>query len=274
MGPKLVEVQPEEPQLEFDGERVIPGKTPIYLIWAHASRYQFARNLLCGRRILDAGCGEGYGARYLMQAAESACGIDIDPRAAAYAQRRYGRPNLAYIAMDCCRLAFADGSFDFISSFEVIEHFRAVDDFLSEIHRVLAPSGVFVVSTPNKARTPAGVNPFHDKEYQAAEFRDVLSRHFASVECYGQFCNRPLREKLFMESTRFYMKVGWYRNFINSLAGLYFRGSRADNGSHDPDWVERISPGIFDFRKESVEDATYLVAVCRKAASADGDRHG
>lgn len=251
-------------QLEFDGERVIPGKTPIYLTWAHTSRYQFAKRMLRGQRILDAGSGEGYGTRYLAQHVEQAFGIDIDPQAAAYAQERYGRRGLQYTAMDCCSLAFRDNSFDFVSSFEVIEHFRQVDEYLREIRRVMASSGIFVVSTPNKARTPAGVNPFHDKEYTAEEFREVLEAHFAHVSCYGQFCNKPLREKAFMVSTRMYMNSKVYRGFIDSLAGLYFRGARGDNHSNDPNWVERINPGVFDFRQDSVEQGTYLVAVCRK----------
>ena len=251
-------------QLEFDGERVIHGKTPVYLVWAHTSRYQFARKMIQGPRLLDAGCGEGYGARYLAQHVESAVGIDIDPLAAAHARRLYAGPRLQFAAMDCCRLAFDSDSFDFISSFEVIEHFSAVDEFLSEIYRVMAPGGVFVVSTPNKARTPAGVNPFHDKEYTAAEFTDVLQRHFPSVVCYGQFCNRPLREQLFMQSTRLYMNWKPYRGFINSLAGLYFENDRSDDRLTDPNWVETVNPGTFDFRTDAVEQGTYLVGVCRK----------
>lgn len=254
-------------RLEFDGERVVPGQTPIYLIWAHASRYQFARTQLRadgGGRILDAGCGEGYGTHYLAQHVDHAFGVDIDPLAAAHAQQRYASPKLQYTAMDCCRLAFAPNSFDFVSSFEVIEHFTAVDDYLSEIKRVMAPGGRFVVSTPNKERTPAGVNRFHDHEYTPQEFTEVLGRHFPKVDYYGQHCRRALREKLFMESTRLYVTVTWYRNFINSLSGLYFRGKRADDHSTQADWVERVDPGTFEFRPNSMAKATYLVAVCHK----------
>lgn len=253
-----------EQQLEFDGERVIPGKTPIYLVWAHTSRYQFARKLLQGKTILDAGCGEGYGVRYLAQHVDSAVGIDIDPLAVAHAKNRYGDRKLAFSAMDCCQLAFEDNSFDFIVSFEVIEHFRAVDAFLSEIKRVLSPGGLFVVSTPNKDTTPAGVNPFHDKEYTASEFQTVLSRHFSKVDSYGQFCNRPLREFLFMQSTKLWVRSTVYRSVINSLAGVYFKGERASDGRSGPNWVEEINPGTFDFRQESVEKGTYLIGVCRK----------
>jgi hypothetical protein len=67
-----------------------------------------------------------------------------------------------------------------------------------------------------------------------------------------------------MDSTRLYMSSVWYRKFIDSLAGLYFRGDRGDMRPADPNWVEKISPGTFEFRKQSVEQGTYLVAVCSK----------
>jgi SAM-dependent methyltransferase len=250
--------------LEFDGERVVPGKTPVYLMWAHTSRYQFARRLIHGKRLLDAGCGEGYGVRYLAQDVEQAVGIDIDPVAASHARSRYAEANLNFAAMDCCRLGFADQSFDFITSFEVIEHFTDADGFLSEIHRVIAPGGVFVVSTPNKARTPAGVNPFHDKEYLPGEFDALLRRHFSHVETYGQVCTRPIRERLFLASTRLYLKSKVYRNAINSLAGLYFHNDRSEQRESDPNWLERAYPASFVFRSDLVREGTYLIAVCRK----------
>lgn len=252
--------------LTFDGERVVPGQTPIYLVWAHAARYRFARQIMGQvERVLDAGSGEGYGTHYLSQQSQRSFGVDIDPVAAGHAQRRYAGAGLQYTAMDCCRLAFASGTFQFVSSFEVIEHFTAVDDYLAEISRVMAPGGRFIVSTPNAERTPAGVNQFHEHEYTPEEFRQVLDRHFPRVDYYGQHCLRPLREKLFMESTRLYLTVGWYRRLLNSFAGLYFRGERANDESTRKDWVDQAGPNTFEFRPGSMSQATYLVAVCHKS---------
>jgi SAM-dependent methyltransferase len=151
-----------------------------------------------------------------------------------------------------------------VCSFEVIEHFDKVDAFLSEVSRVLNPGGVFIVSTPNRERTPAGVNPFHEKEFDAREFQEVLSRHFQTVDCYGQFCTQPIREFLFMQSTRLYMQSRPYRNLINWMGKVYFTGSRADGDSNDPGWLDRMNPGSFVFRQTIVEQGVYLVGVCRK----------
>ncbi|MEI9974184.1 MAG: hypothetical protein WDO73_20315 [Ignavibacteriota bacterium] len=46
---------------EFTGERVIPGEVDVDLLNEHLARYTFAARLARGKRVLDAGCGAGYG---------------------------------------------------------------------------------------------------------------------------------------------------------------------------------------------------------------------
>src|SRR5690349_3551922 len=82
--------------LPFTGERFTPecvGESA----YAHWHRYAFARRLAPGKRVLDAACGEGYGAALLAGVAESVVGVDIDGLAVAHAAGRYaGRKNLRY----------------------------------------------------------------------------------------------------------------------------------------------------------------------------------
>jgi protein-L-isoaspartate O-methyltransferase len=54
---------------EFTGERVIPGEVDIDLLNEHMARYTFAARLARGKRVLDAGCGTGYGSAELARAA-------------------------------------------------------------------------------------------------------------------------------------------------------------------------------------------------------------
>jgi len=49
------------------------------------------------------------------------------------------------------RLPFPDETFEFVSSFDVIEHLPSPSDLLIEAHRLLKPGGILVVSTPNTA---------------------------------------------------------------------------------------------------------------------------
>ena len=62
---------------EFTGERVIPGQVDVDLLNEHLARYSFAARLARGKRVLDAGCGAGYGSAELARSAESVVGVDV-----------------------------------------------------------------------------------------------------------------------------------------------------------------------------------------------------
>ena len=126
---------------QFTGERYIPGVVGE-IAYEHCHRYAFARRFVAGRRVLDAACGEGYGAALLAGVAQSVIGIDIEPRVVAEASAQYGgRGNLRFEPASVTRLPLADGSVDVIVSFETIEHLQASDQprMLAEFARVLAP---------------------------------------------------------------------------------------------------------------------------------------
>ena len=59
----------QTPLAEFTGERVIPGQVDVDLLNEHLARYAFAARLARGKRVLDAGCGAGYGSAELARAA-------------------------------------------------------------------------------------------------------------------------------------------------------------------------------------------------------------
>jgi SAM-dependent methyltransferase len=157
----------------------------------HFSRYVFASRLARRRRVLDAGCGTGYGAAELARAAVQVVGTDLSAEAVAYARRRYGAPNLEFVQADCARLPFRDGAFDLAVSFELIEHLDDWRSFLCELRRVLSPAGQCVISTPNRhtyaeTRALTGPNPFHRHEFDFEEFREELQAVFPQVALYLQ----------------------------------------------------------------------------------------
>jgi 2-polyprenyl-3-methyl-5-hydroxy-6-metoxy-1,4-benzoquinol methylase len=69
------------PELAFTGERVVPGKTPPFLVLEHLVRYRFAAPFSDGLRVLDVGCGTGYGTDMLASTASLTIGVDSDPEA-------------------------------------------------------------------------------------------------------------------------------------------------------------------------------------------------
>lgn len=174
---------------EFTGERVIPGKVDTDLLNEHVARYAFAARMAGGRRVLDAGCGSGYGAAKLAAGAREVLGIDISQEAVDYAREHYQAPNLRFERADCLGIPAADGSFDLVAAFEIIEHLSDWRAFLAEVRRVLAPAGEFIVSTPNRlyyaeARAGLGPNPFHVHEFDYQEFRSELESVFSHVDIY------------------------------------------------------------------------------------------
>jgi SAM-dependent methyltransferase len=174
---------------EFTGERVIPGQVDADLLNEHTARYAFAARLSRRKQVLDAGCGAGYGAAELARSAAGVLGVDRSADAIAYARAEYAAPNLRFEEGDCSALPAADGSIDLVVAFEVIEHLEDWRGFLVEVRRVLAPSGQFIVSTPNKlyyseTRKEAGPNPFHVHEFEFEEFGAALREVFPHVSLF------------------------------------------------------------------------------------------
>jgi SAM-dependent methyltransferase len=82
-------------------------------------------------------------------------------------------------------LPLAASSVDAIVALQVIEHLDDPDGFLEACGRALKPGGSLIVSTPNRATFPAGINPFHTHEYDAAELEELLKTRFAPVTLRG-----------------------------------------------------------------------------------------
>jgi SAM-dependent methyltransferase len=174
---------------EFTGERLIPGQVGVDLLNEHMARYAFAARLARGKRVLDAGCGAGYGTAELAQAAAWVVGADIAPEAIDFARQNYPRANLWFEQASCTALPHGDGCFDLVVAFEVIEHLANWRELVREARRVLARGGQFVVSTPNRlyyteSRGREGPNPFHVHEFEFEEFRAELEAVFPQVAMY------------------------------------------------------------------------------------------
>ncbi len=171
---------------EFTGERLVPGEVNSDLWNDHFARYTFAREFAEGSRVLDVGCGTGYGAAHLAQGASAVTGLDASTEAIEYAAAHYRFSNLSYETGSATALPFANGHFALVTCFEVIEHVEDWGRALDEIARVLAPGGTALISTPNRlyytdSRGTEGPNPFHIHEFDAGEFERELQRRFGSV---------------------------------------------------------------------------------------------
>lgn len=181
---------PDNAGLEFTGERVVPGLVDVDLLNEHLARYRFAERFAEGRRVLDAGCGSGYGTAEFRESS-SVVGVDLSADAVTHARSHFSRPGVGFLQASCEAFPFGEDSFDLVTAFEVIEHLEHWERLLTESRRVLTPGGLLLVSTPNKAyyaeaRGAAGPNPYHVHEFEYGEFIAALESVFPHVQLWTQ----------------------------------------------------------------------------------------
>ncbi len=169
----------------------------IYLM--HLASYRFATERVAAQRVLDYGCGSGYGSAMLAPGCQSVEGVDVSPDAIAHAQETYPAPNLRFSLIEpSATLPFETHTFDWVVSFQVIEHVRNVPQYLDEIVRVLRPGGGLIIATPDRAtRLFAWQKPWnrwHVREYSASSLNRELLPHFAEVELLTMSGKRPVIE--------------------------------------------------------------------------------
>lgn len=144
--------------------------------------YVEAAKIVSGN-VLEIGCGWGRGLQLLTQAADHYTGIDKNAELITSLQQAY--PQSTFIQANIPPLAgLPDNSFDYIVTFQVIEHIENDDLFVKEAYRVLKPGGTLLLTTVNKTFSLTR-NPWHVREYLADELRNLLLRHFPTVKTDG-----------------------------------------------------------------------------------------
>jgi SAM-dependent methyltransferase len=164
--------------LPLTGERTIPGLAEEnYWFRRHEVVYRRLLDLCAGRDVLEAGCGEGYGADLIASVARRVVAVDYDEATVAHVQARY--PRVTMRAGNLAALPLADASVDVVVNFQVIEHLWDQPQFVAECARVLRPGGLLLMSTPNRITFSPGrdtpINPFHTRELNAAELAELLT---------------------------------------------------------------------------------------------------
>ncbi|MBI1803371.1 MAG: class I SAM-dependent methyltransferase [Ignavibacteriae bacterium] len=238
--------------LNDTGERMIPtGDGEVSFVFArHRFAYQYARQFVEGKSVIDLGCGTGYGCKMLAESAAFVQGIDHDARAIDFCRKNYPASNIRYAQMDAASLSL-DRRFDVAVSFQVIEHLSAPGTFIDQIKNIVEPGGTIIISTPN-VRTPtkaSNANPFHYSEMNYQQFEHLLSTKFRSFNLHGVGYAAPNRLRVVMQSLPFYRHVG--RLFKRTSSIKKIAGAALD---------------MTNFRVMTTDiarDAIDLLAICR-----------
>jgi SAM-dependent methyltransferase len=133
--------------------------------------------------VLEVGCGEGRGVELLLGSARTFTAVDKIKPVIDTLQGRF--PAGRFLSMNIPPLSgLADNAYDSIVSFQVIEHIQDDFLFLKEIHRVLRPGGVALLTTPNR-KMSLSRNPWHIREYLPGELAALAAKIFPHVEMKG-----------------------------------------------------------------------------------------
>lgn len=162
-----------------------------YFVALHRRRAEWLVRLLPRgpARVLDAGCGTGGFIRALrnMHPDWTVAGVDQSPLACALARER----TAAEIAEgSITALPYGDGSFDAVTTGDVLYHVEDPTAALREFARVLRPGGALVVNEP--------------------AYRWLWSYHDEAVESKHRFTRRDLMARL--EAAGFAVKRAGYAN--------------------------------------------------------------
>ena len=172
-----------------------------------------ARTVLAGLRpragetILDIGCGNARDILPMLRDGAVIVGVDLSEgmiRQARADLAAAGYRDVRLEVGDATALQFADGTFDKIVCSEVIEHIPDADKAMAEMHRVLRPGGILVLSTPNR-RSWYGFDRYvlwshvlrkrwnhpYDNWRSVSELRALVERHGFHVQSAASACYIP-----------------------------------------------------------------------------------
>jgi len=233
---------PGVPPLELTGERTLPD-VPAENYWyrRHLAVYERIAARVGGCDVLDLAFGEGYGSEVLARSASSVLGVDANPEAYEHARRRYRRENLRF-ELGLVETHGEPGAYGAVVFLQTIEHVLDPAAVLAHVRSLLAPGGVAYISTPNVLTLAApgaarSDNPWHLREYRAAEFGQLCRSVFSEVQLLGLFHARKLRVhdlalRLGWDATHARLRITkpFYGRFVPAIASSDFalRGRRLD----------------------------------------------
>lgn len=239
-------------------ERVSQDVTDNFVYRRSRLAYMAAAELV-GGEVLEIGTGTGYGIEIIAPHTTRFTTLD---------KHRSPKVNklprgVEFREVKVPPLPFDDQTFDYVVSFQVIEHIKRDKEFVREVYRVLKRGGRFIVTTPNRPMSLTR-NPWHVREYTSDELKALLS-DFASVEARGVYGNDKVMAyyERNRESVRRIMrfdilKMQWWLprwllqlpyDILNRInrRGLHSRNRELTEGIREDDYdIREVGDSCFD----------------------------
>ncbi len=184
----------------------------------HVFRYVEAiKQMKSNGIVLDIACGNGYGTTLLAGNQQKAIGGDLSEEAVKQCKEQFGdQKNVDFQVLDGTALSFDNTYFDYVISYETIEHTTEYKKMLAEFNRVLKVGGTALISTPNiLVNSPSGqvTNPFHTQEFTYEELDALLKGAFDEVIIYGQHYSRHDNTSFLYRVAHAFEKLFYLRGF-------------------------------------------------------------
>ncbi len=163
-------------------------------------------------KLLEIGCGHGFFLEAARNSPFETLGIDISAYAVEYAQKQ----RLPARLVDLEKAHFPPQSFDAVVAFQLIEHIPNPLKFMREVNRILKPSGVVLLATPNEGGYLRKIMGRHWLSYRHAEHL-----FFFSPKTLGELLSKSgfSSTEFLKDETRFYP----LRHLLGGVK-YYFKG--------------------------------------------------
>lgn len=193
-------------------------------------KYRMVRKVAKGNKLMDIGTGTGYFPGYMKTKGFDAIGVEVDPKARAFAEEEFG---LKVFSPEDFIARKLDGTFDVISLWHVLEHVHDLHLYMERMKEYLAPGGTLVIALPNCESLDArfyknywaGYDvPRHLWHFTPASLKKLADMHGLQIIKMKRlpldpFYNSMLSEKY--RNNRFYLVSGWITGEMAYLESLF-----------------------------------------------------
>ncbi len=178
-----------------------------------------------GRRILDAGCGEGYLSRLYAKKGAIVMGVDFSENIIKISKSHSDDVSVEFKVGDLCDLQdFSDAEFDVILCNLVLLNLECLEASLREFHRVLQPKGFLIFSVVHPAFNVYGPGYWELGE-KKSKSRRRIGRHFVMTDYFSekefQVQWKTRNGKKFPQPFSFFHRT--VSTYVNSLLQTGFR---------------------------------------------------
>lgn len=254
--------------------RYVPNEINSFCSIAHKSRYFWVKEKfnLKNKKILDLGCGSGYGSKILSKNEKLIIGADYSKHSINYAKKKYNSEKIFFVTLDACskkeiEKKLKKSYFDLIISFDVIEHLEKYFDFLENITYLIKKEGVVIIGCPNRLQRfnwNREWEPHHIQEFTPYQLKKLLGFYFKDVKLVSQDFKELKEREIFKKQNyggriKTLVKIIFPKKILDLIRNCFYSTSKKNKQNVNSDKIQfLIEPG-----KDKLNNSFGLIAICK-----------